>query len=152
MNEPILFAIFFIWIIVIIYFLIGALFNCLRNEVVTDVVQKGFDGRDKTKRVFKYICEVILSHPTTGIDTSKTCLTLELIHINEKSAKTRLSTIDMNFKDAQFNRGICCEIDIRGFFKIIRNKAMPPITHIRAVHNGSKGKNFLLRNKSLAFV
>ena len=144
MNGSVLFAVIFVWVAVVIYFLMKALLNCCRSEVVTNVLQKGFNPKDKTKEIFKYICEPIFSDPTTDFDTTKSCLTLELIYVNEKSVKTKLTAIKMDFRDATISRTVDCQTYIRGFFLIHRHRALPPVTHIRAVHNSTKGKNLFI--------
>ena len=140
MNEPILFSVFFLYIIDFILFMTKAIFNYLKSRrVIKNVYQKQFDHKDKDKRVFKYICELILNEPSEGFDTSKAVITLEIISTNQKSTKTKLATLELDFKDISTNWDLCCQQDFRGYFLIIRQKPLPPITYVRGTHNSSKG-------------
>lgn len=111
---------------------------------MTNVLQKNFNIDDSTKEVYKYLCELVFSHPSINFDLSNTCLTLELIHTNEKSAKTRLSTLKMEFKYGQITRSLLCKQCISGFFMIMRHEPLPPINYVRAIHDCPGGTNIFL--------
>ena len=148
MNDPILFSVFFLFIIHMILFVTKAILNYFKSQrIIKNVYQKQFDHKDKHKPIFKYVCELIFTDPSEGFDTEKAVITLEVISTNEKSTKTKLATLELNFRDISTNCDLCCQQDFRGFFLIVRQKTLPPITYVRETHNSSKGIHSLKKTK-----
>ena len=144
MNETIVISIGVLWIALLIDFILEFWYKSIWSQnIVTKIWQKGIEGDETSRGLFKYMCQLVFVGSTHRFNASNVLTTIELIHTNDKKNKTKLVTITVDYKDIESQRCLCFQTGFTSLYLVHRLKVLPPITRIRAIHHLPRGLHLI---------
>ena len=130
-----------IWTLILILLVYKLYRRYTRKRFVETVVQKGLSKTQIRAEQPKYRLALIFSTPTHDFKLNGTDITLDIL-TSTTGSKKKFKTVSVviNSSRLEVNDYLCCLKNYRYFIESVRKKSFPPITQIRAKHNGDGGK------------